>query len=88
MAALLAEAGFAAIALEQKPAVKYFASPEEYFRWLRASSPGRRPRAPEPVRAEVRRRMAEALDRRRTPQGLEVRSSHMAATARRPGSLP
>lgn len=84
MASLLTEAGFTDVTVEQKTAVKYYQSPEEYFCWLRASSPGRQSRAPEHVRSEVRRLMAEELERRRTPRGIEVLSSHMIAIARRP----
>lgn len=82
--ALLIEAGFAGVAVEQRPAVQYFASADDYFLWLKASSFGRQPRAPEHVRAEARRRISGALEQRRTPQGIEVRSSHLFATAFRP----
>jgi hypothetical protein len=78
------EAGFADVAVEQRPAVQYFASADDYFLWLKASSFGRQSRAPEHVRAEARRRISEALEQRRTPQGIEVRSSHLFATASRP----
>ncbi len=45
-------------------------------------------RAPEHLRSEVRRRIAEALEQRRTPQGIEIRSSLLFATASRPRSCP
>ena len=84
MEALLAEAGFAAILVERRPTVKYFQSPDEYFLWLKASSSGRRSNAPEHVRAEFRRRFAEELEKRRTPQGIPIESSLLFATASRP----
>ena len=88
METLLAEAGFTDIAVEQRPAIKYFPSPEDYFLWLKASSFGTRSNAPERSRSEARRRIAEALEQRRTPQGIEVRSSLLFATASRPRSCP
>ncbi len=81
---LLDEAGFTKVAIEQRPAVKYFQSADDYFLWLQASSSGRRSNAPEHVRAEVRWRIAEELEKRRTPQGIEVRSSILFATASKP----
>jgi arsenite methyltransferase len=82
--ALLAEAGFADIVVEQRPAIKYFPSPDDYFLWLKASSFGVRSRAPEHIRSGVRRRIAEALEKRRTPEGIEIRSSLLFAKAFRP----
>lgn len=84
METLLAEAGFADIVVEQRPEIKFFRSADDYFLWLRASSFGRQSRAPEHIRSEVRRRMAEALELRRTPEGIEIRSSLLFATASRP----
>lgn len=83
MESLLAEAGFADVVVEQRESVRYFASADDYFLFLRASSFGNRSRAPEHVRTEARRRMAEALEQLRTPQGIEVRSSLLFATARK-----
>jgi len=84
LASLFGEAGLADVGVEQRTAVKYFQSPGDYFRWLEASAPGRRTRAPGHVRAEIRRRMAEALEQRRTPEGIEIRSGRLLAIARRP----
>lgn len=84
MEALFSEAGFTDIVVEQRPAVKYFQTPDEYFLWLKASSSGRRSNAPEHVQAEMRRLIAEELENHRTPLGIEVRSSLLFAIARRP----
>jgi ubiquinone/menaquinone biosynthesis C-methylase UbiE len=83
MESLLAEARFADATVEQRESVRYFASADDYFLFLRASSFGNRSQAPDHVRAEARLRMAEALEQRRTPQGIEIRSSLLFATARK-----
>jgi ubiquinone/menaquinone biosynthesis C-methylase UbiE len=84
METLLAAAGFTDIVVGQRPDIKFFQSADDYFLWLRASSFGQQSRAPEHSRSEARRRMEEALEKRRTAEGIEIRSSLLFATACRP----
>lgn len=84
LALLLSEAGFEDIAMSALTKTRYFQSPEELFLFLKASSFGRPSRVPERLQPEVHRAIAEDLEKRRTPSGIEYQSYPLLVTAMKP----
>lgn len=83
---MLTNAGFVDIRCESRPRTHNFQSPEEYFAFLEASSFGQLSqlsRLPAPARQEVMHRITEALEKRRTPRGIELHSSSLIVIARK-----
>jgi arsenite methyltransferase len=81
--ALLTNAGFVNIRFESQHRTHYFKSSEEYFAFLKASAFGQSSRLPEPIRQEMARKVAEKLEKKRTPLGIELHSSSLFAIARK-----
>ncbi len=81
---LLTNAGFKNIRFESRTRILYFSSPEDYFAFLKSSSFGQSSGLPDQIRQEIALKIADALEKRRTPRGIEMQTSSLFAIAEKP----
>ena len=82
---LFADAGFRDIAIEVLTKKQYYQSPKKFLEFYEASSFGNfLGNVPENIRAGVWSDMEEELEKRRTPEGIELVTTTLLATALKP----